>query len=95
MPIDDHMTVMDHLVLETWEAIILLGEAGERCEDADVAELLSKAEEILTSVVSQLPVLARSAGARTRGNGLTSRGERATETEAAQTPFGYRPRDAG
>jgi hypothetical protein len=90
MPIDDQMTVTDQLVLDTWEAITLVGEARERCETADVVDLLTKAEEILTAVVSELPVLARSAGASTRGNGSALLGDRGVEP--AQTPFDYRPR---
>jgi hypothetical protein len=90
MPIDDQMTVTDQLVLDTWEAITLLGEAQELCETDDIAELLAKAEEILTSVVSELPVLARSAGAKGRGNDLTPLGERAAGVTSAQTPFDHR-----
>jgi hypothetical protein len=55
MGIDDHTTAADFLVLGTWEALTLLGEARELCDADDVAELLSKAEEILISVVSELP----------------------------------------
>ena len=95
MPIADQMTVTDHLVLDTWEAITLLGEARERCEAADVAELLTRVEEILTSVVSELPVLVRSAGAATRRNGSAVPGERAGTVDTAQSPFSYRPREGG
>ena len=55
MRIDDQTTVADYLVLGTWEALTLLGEACELCDAGEVAELLSRAEEILTSVVSELP----------------------------------------
>jgi len=88
MRIDDQTTVTDHLVLGTWEAITLLDEARERCDAADVSELLSKAEEILISVVSELPGLARSAGARNRDNGFAA-------GEPAQTPFDHLARDRG
>ena len=50
MPIDDKITVADSLVLGTWEAITLLGQAHERCNEADVAELLEKAQSILISI---------------------------------------------
>ena len=51
MRIDDQTTVADYLVLGTWEALTLLSEARELCDADVVAELLAKAEEILTSVV--------------------------------------------
>ena len=95
MPTDDQMTVTDQLVLDTWEAITLLGEAQELCEADDVADLLAKVEDILTSVVSELPVFARSARPPTRGNGPAFLGERAAGVEAAQAPFDHRPRGAG
>jgi len=95
MPTDDQTTVTDQLVLDIWEAITLIGEAQECCEADDVTDLLAKAEEILTTVVSELPVFARSAGAPTRGNGPAFLGERAAGVEAAQAPFGHRPRSAG
>jgi len=44
MRIDDQTTVADYLVLGTWEALTLLGEARELCDADDVAELLSKAQ---------------------------------------------------
>jgi hypothetical protein len=47
MRIDDRTTVADFLVLGTWEALTLLGEARELCDADEVAELLSKAEQIL------------------------------------------------
>jgi len=95
MPTDDQMTVTDQLVLDTWEAITLLGQAQELCEADDVADLLAKVEDILTSVVSELPVFARSAGAPRRGNGPAFLGERAAGAEAAQAPFDHRSRGAG
>src|SRR5271167_2952022 len=91
MPIDDQTTVTDFLVLGTWEALTLLDEARELCDAEDVAELLSKAEEILISVVSELPgALPRSAGRviRTNGGGA-SFGEAAAGGERAQAPFDY------
>jgi hypothetical protein len=84
MPPDNQTTFTDYLVLGTWEAINLLAEARERCEAADVSELLTKAETILISVVSELPALARGAGAVNRHNGLAA-------GEPAQTPFDHRP----
>ena len=39
MQIDDQTTVADYLVLGTWEALTLLGEARELCDAEDVAEL--------------------------------------------------------
>lgn len=84
MPPDNQTTFTDYLVLGTWEAITLLAEARERCEAADVSELLTKAETILISVVSELPALARGAGAVNRHNGLAA-------GEPAQTPFDHRP----
>src|SRR5271155_221803 len=97
MPIDDHTTVTDFLVLGTWEALTLLGEARELCDADDVAELLSKAEEILISVVSELPgALPRSAGRTIRHNGgNASFGEAAAGGEQAQAPFDYPSRDRG
>ena len=70
MPIDDKTTAADYLVLGTWEAITLLGQAQERCNEAEVADLLAEAESILISVVSEMPALARSAGGTDRGKRL-------------------------
>lgn len=97
MRIDDQTTAADFLVLGTWEALTLLGEARELCEGDDVAELLSKAEEILISVVSELPAaLPRSAGRTIRAAaGSASFGGAADGGEQAQAPFDYRPRDRG
>ena len=94
MPIDDQTTVADYLVLGTWEALTLLGEARELCDADDVAELLSKAEEILITVVSELPAaLPRSAGRTIRANGGASFDEAAAGGEQAQAPFDYRSPD--
>ena len=95
MRIDDQTTVADFLVLGTWEVITLLGEARERCDAANVSELLTKAEEILISVVSELPALTRSVGSSNRGNGFAMLGEAFARGESTQTPFDYRPRDRG
>jgi hypothetical protein len=97
MPIDDQTTVADYLVLCTWEALTLLGEARELCDADDVAELLSKAEEILVSVVSELPgALPRSAGRTIRHNGgSASFGGSSAAGEQAQAPFDYGSRDRG
>jgi len=91
---DDQTTVADYLVLGTWEALTLLGEARELCDSDDVAELLSKAEEILITVVSELPAaLPRSAGRTIRANGGASFDEAAAGGEQAQAPFDYRSPD--
>jgi len=96
MRIDDQTTAADFLVLGTWEALTLLGEARELCDADDVAELLSKAEEILSSVVSELPgALPRSAGRTIRANGGASFGGSSAAGEQAQTPFDYGSRDRG
>ena len=96
MRIDDRTTVADYLVLGTWEALTLLGEARELCDADDVAELLVKAEEILTSVVSELPgALPRSAGRIIRRNGGASLGRAIARDEQAQAPFDYRSPDRG
>ncbi len=95
MPINGKTTVTDFLVLGTWEAITLLGQAHERCNEADVAEFLAKAEAILISVVSEMPALARSAGGMDRGNGFVLFGEAADGVAPDQEPFDYRPRDRG
>jgi hypothetical protein len=91
MRIDDQTTVADYLVLGTWEALTLLGEARELCDADEVAELLSKAEEILTSVVSELPgALSRSAGRTIRHNGGAPFGAAPGEMEQVQAPFDHR-----
>ena len=94
MRIDDQTTVADYLVLGTWEALTLLGEARELCDADDVAELLSKAEEILITVVSELPAaLPRSGGRTIRANGGASFDAAAAGGEQAQAPFDYRSPD--
>jgi hypothetical protein len=97
MRIDDQTTAADFLVLGTWEALTLLSEARELCDADDVRELLFKAEEILISVVSELPgALPRSAGQSIRGNGgSTSFGQAVAGGEQAQSPFDYRSPDRG
>ena len=52
---DDRTTVSDYLVLGTWEAITLLGQAGELCGAGEISDMIAKAEAILISVVSELP----------------------------------------
>ena len=96
MRIDDQTTVADFLVLGTWEALSLLGEARELCDADEVADLLSKAEEILISVVSELPgALPRSAGRTIRANGGALFREASAGSEPAQASFDYQPRDRG
>jgi hypothetical protein len=96
MRIDDQTTVADFLVLGTWEALTLLGEARELCDADDVVDLLSKAEEILISVVSELPgALPRSADRTIRANGGALFGAASSGSEHAQSPFDYQPRDRG
>jgi hypothetical protein len=93
MRMDDETTAADFLLLGTWEVLTLLGEARELCDADDVAELLSKAEEILISVVSELPgALPRSTGRTIRHNGGASFGE-AAGVEPTQAPFDHRSRD--
>ena len=82
-------------MLGTWEAITLLDQAHERCNEADVAELLEKAQSILISIVSEIPALVRSAGGTDRGNGFAMLGEMAGGVAPDQEPFDYRPRDRG
>jgi hypothetical protein len=55
MMTDDRTTVSDYLVLGTWEAITLLGQAGELCSAGEISDMIAKAEAILISVVSELP----------------------------------------
>jgi hypothetical protein len=96
MGIDDQITAADFLVLGTWEALTLLGEAQELCDADDVAELLAKVEEILISVVSELPAaLPRSAGRTIHTNGGLSFGGAAGGGDPSQAPFDYRPPDRG
>jgi hypothetical protein len=94
MRIDDQTTVADYLVLGTWEALTLLAEARELCDAEEVAQLLAKAEEILISVVSELPgILPPSAGRTVRTNGGVSFSEAPAPVEPAQSPFDHRHRD--
>ena len=94
MRIDDQTTVADYLVLGTWEALTLLGEARELSDTDEVADLLSKAEEILTSVVSELPgALSQSAGRTIRHNGGASFSTAPGGMEQVQAPFDYRSPD--
>ena len=94
MGIDDQTTVADYLVLGAWEALTLLGEARELCDADEIGELLSKAEEILTSVVSELPgALSRSAGRTIRHNGGAPFGSASSGLEQVQAPFEYRSPD--
>jgi hypothetical protein len=55
MMTDDRATVSDYLVLGTWEAITLLGQAGELCSAGEISDMIARAEAILISVVSELP----------------------------------------
>jgi hypothetical protein len=93
MPTDQKASAADCLVLGIWEAVTLLDEANERCDEADVADLLEKAEAILISLVSEIPALARSAGGSVRANGFAWAAETASMTPPNQEPFGYRSRD--
>ena len=56
---DDRTTVSDYLVLGTWDAITLLGQAGELCGAGEISDMIAKAEAILISVVSELPPRSR------------------------------------
>ena len=51
---DDQASVMEYLVLGTWEAITLLGKARERSDADGLSELITKAEAILIAIVSEL-----------------------------------------
>ena len=90
--IDDPTTVSDYLVLGTWEAITLLGQARELCDTAEISEMIARAEAILISVVSGLPRALADPTAGTRlGGSLPSFGEAA----ASQAPFEGRTRPFG
>ena len=81
---DDQTTVSDYLVLGTWEAITLLGQAGELCNADEVADMIAKAEAILISVVSERPrTLAHPAAPTRFDRSLPSLGDGA----ASQAPF--------
>jgi hypothetical protein len=92
MMIDDRTTVSDYLVLGTWEAITLLGQARELRDTAEISDMIASAEAILISVVSELPraLVDPTAGTRLAG-GLPSLGE----GTACQAPFESRPRSLG
>ena len=92
MMIDDRTTLSDYLVLGTWEAITLLGQARELCDTAEISDMIARAEAILISVVSELPRALVDPTARTRLDGsLPSFGDAA----ASQAPFERRPRSVG
>ena len=93
MPIDDQNAVAEYLVLGIWEAITLLGQARERCDAPELPELLSKAETILISVVSEVPALTRSTSRGIRDRGGELLGEGAVRVEAGQAPFDHGRRD--
>jgi hypothetical protein len=95
MRIDDQNAVAEYLVLGIWEAITLLGQAGERCDATDLSELLTKAETILISVVSEVPALTRATSRSIRDHGGELLGEGAVRVEAEQTPFDHGRRDRG
>jgi hypothetical protein len=84
MMTDDRTTVSDYLMLGTWEAITLLGQAGELCNADELSDMIAKAEAILISVVSELPrALADPAAPTTFDRSLRSPGDGA----ASQAPF--------
>jgi len=84
MMTDDRATVSDYLVLGTWEAITLLGQAGELCSAGEISDMIAKAEAILISVVSELPRALADPAAPTRFDRiLPSLGDGA----ASQAPF--------
>jgi hypothetical protein len=92
MHIYDQNAVAEYLVLGIWEAITLLGQASESCDAPDLSELLTKAEAILISVVSEVPALTRSASRGTRDHGGELLGQGAS-IEAGQAPFDHGRRD--
>jgi hypothetical protein len=86
---DDRTAFSDYLVLGTWEAITLLGQAQELGDAAEMSAMIVRAEAILISVVSELPrALADPAGGTRLGGGLPSFGNGAGN----QAPFEPRPR---
>ena len=93
MDIHDQDAVAEYLVLGIWEAITLLGQASESCDAPDLSELLTKAEAILISVVSEVPALTRSASRGTRDDGRELLGEGPVRVEAGQAPFDHGRRD--
>jgi hypothetical protein len=90
MDIHDQDAVAEYLVLGIWEAITLLGQASESCAAPDLSELLTKAETILISVVSEVPALIRSTSRGIRDQGRQSLGEGAVRVEVGQAPFDHR-----
>ena len=93
MQIHDQDAVAEYLVLGIWEAITLLGQASESCDAPDLSELLTKAEAILISVVSEVPALIRSTSRGIRDHGSELLGEGAVRVEAGQAPFDHGRRD--
>ncbi len=92
MRIDDRTTVGDYLVLSTWEAITLLGQARELSDAGEISEIIAEAETILISVLSELPrALAHPADRTKLDISLSSLAEEA----ANQAPFEHRPRGYG
>ena len=89
MHINDQDAVAEYLVLGIWEAITLLGQASESCDAPDLSELLTKAEAILISVVSEVPALTRSTNRGTRGHRGVLLGQGAVPLEAGQAPFDH------
>ena len=86
---NDQNAVADYLVLGIWEAITLLGQARERCDAPDLSELLTKAETILISVVSEVPALTRSTSPGIQDHGRELLGEGTVRLEAEQAPFDH------
>jgi hypothetical protein len=87
MHIHDRDAVADYLVLGIWEAITLLGKARESCDATELSELLSRAETILISAVSEVPALTRRTSPNTRDRRGELLGEGAVRLDAQQTPF--------
>ena len=51
---EDREPIADDVVLDIWAAIALLGDARECADAANLAELLSKAELILSGAISHV-----------------------------------------
>ena len=102
MMTDDRTTVSDYLVLGTWEAITLLGQAEELCGASEISDMIAKAEAILISVVSELPRALADPAALTRfdrnlpslGDGAGSQApfERGSPSLSRRTANSLRPR---
>jgi hypothetical protein len=92
MMIEHGTTISDYLVLGTWEAITLLGQARELCDTAEISEMIARTEAILISVVPELPraLVDPTAGTKLDGS-LPSFGHAA----ASQAPFEGRLRSLG